>query len=96
MIFNLTKKQLDWLLEGTRYKDEVRNLFNDHYVRGLTKSAAAKANNFSLPFSSKKFNEFDKLIYDRCKTHNLQISTIIHSPKDKKNVFSYDVSNTQT
>ena len=92
MIFALTKQQLEWVLQGTRYQSHVKGLFADHYVRGFSKAQAAKANDCSLPFASKKFTEFDKLVESKCEKHDLQLSTVFHSPNDRTSVYKYDIT----
>lgn len=95
MFIKLTEEQLQWVLKGTRFSDNVINMFRDHFVNSISKMDAAKRNDLSLQFATKKWARFESLIVEKCQKNNLEISTILHSISDKKAVFLFDVSNSQ-
>jgi hypothetical protein len=95
MIIKLNEDQLQWLLKGTRFGDNVINMFRDHFINSLSKTDAASKHGLSAQFATKKWARFESLMQEKCKKHNLEISTILHSSKDKKSVYSFDISNTE-
>lgn len=95
MIIKLNEEQLQWLLKGTRFSENVINMYRDHFVNSLSKTDAANKHGLSAQFATKKWVRFEGLMQEKCKKHGLEISTILHSSKDKKAVYSFDISNTE-
>ena len=90
MLFSLNEKQLGWVLEGSRYSENVMSLFRDHYVDGIPKLEACEKNGLSKQFATKKWKEFDRLMISKCAESGLEISTVFHTSTDREAIFKYD------
>jgi len=91
MILKLNKKQLDWVLEDTRFSLPVREMFFDYYVNNISKSDCARKHGKSQPFAAKKFIKFDELLKAKCAKAGLKLTTIVHKIEDSSAVLEFDV-----
>lgn len=90
MQIKLEEEHLLWVIEGKRYSDHVIALFRDHYVNGVPKVQAASKFDFSQPFASKKFAQFETLLAEKCEAEGLQITTVLHKEGSKEKILKLD------
>ncbi len=95
MIAGLNKKQIMWVLGGSRrpFNQATIDMFVAHYVNGVPKTEAAVMYDLSPQFASKRWSRFEELLREKCEKYDLKISTILHDKSDAKAVLEFDVVN---